>query len=40
MQYLFIKHGVLPGSYYSLPEGEKIVIRVLFKDYTDSLQKG
>jgi hypothetical protein len=37
MQFLLIKGGVLPGEYYSLPEGEKIVIRALFDDYASGL---
>jgi len=36
MQYLLIKHGVLPGAYYNLLEGEKTVVRALFEDYLDN----
>ena len=39
MQYLLIKHGILPGVYYNLPEGEKIVIRALLDDYFESLKR-
>ena len=35
MQFLLIKRGVLPGEYYALPEGEKVVIRALFDDYIE-----
>jgi len=31
MYYLFIYHHILPGSYYNLPEGEKVVIRAFFE---------
>ena len=28
-----LERGVLPGVYYALPEGEKVVIRLLFEDF-------
>jgi hypothetical protein len=31
MYYLFKEKSVLPGSYYNLPEGDKIVIRAFFE---------
>ena len=37
MQFLLIKHGVLPGAYYPLSEGEKTMIRALFCDYIDAM---
>jgi len=40
MQFLLVKHGVLPGGYYNLPEGEKIVIRAMFDDYLEGLDLG
>jgi hypothetical protein len=30
MYYLFVEHSIMPGYYYSLPEGEKVVIRDFF----------
>ena len=30
MQILLVDHGILPGTYYALPEGEKAVIRALY----------
>ena len=33
IQFLLIRRGILPGEYYALPEGEKVLIRVLFDDY-------
>ena len=40
MQYLLVKRGILPGEYYSLPEGEKVLIRAFLEDYFDSLPRG
>jgi len=37
MQFLLMKHGILPGIYYNLPEGEKLIIRVLLDDYIENL---
>lgn len=31
MYYLFKEKDTLPGAYYNLPEGEKIVIRAFFE---------
>jgi len=31
MFYLFKEHHILPGSYYNLPEGDKVVIRAFFE---------
>ena len=31
MFYLFHEHHILPGAYYNLPEGEKVVIRAFFE---------
>ncbi|MDF2844797.1 MAG: hypothetical protein K0R00_3223 [Herbinix sp.] len=31
MYYLLTEHHVLPGSYYNLPEGEKVVLRAFFE---------
>jgi len=30
MFWLFREHHVLPGTYYRLPEGEKLLIRAFF----------
>lgn len=32
MYYIFIHFGILPGTYYNLPAGQKIVLRA-FADY-------
>jgi len=37
MQFLLVKHGVFPGSYYNLPEREKTVIRILISDYLEKM---
>ncbi len=39
MYYLFINHHVLPGSYYNLPEGDKVVIRAFFETHMDARTK-
>lgn len=31
MYYLFVKHSLLPGDYYRLPAGEKLVLRAFFE---------
>lgn len=31
MYYLFKEKGVMPGSYYRLPAGDKVVIRAFFE---------
>ncbi len=31
MYYLFLEKNMMPGSYYSLPAGEKAVIRAFFE---------
>ncbi len=33
LYFLFDEKNTLPGTYYNLPEGEKVVIRALF-EYT------
>jgi len=38
MYYLFIEHNIMPGYYYSLPEGEKVVIRALFERHMEERQ--
>ena len=38
MQYLLVKHGVLPHEYHGLPEGEKVVARALVEDYLDQME--
>jgi len=40
MQFLLVRHGILPGAYYNLPEGEKVVIRVLLADHAENLPGG
>lgn len=30
MYYLFQKHHMLPGEYYRLPAGDKVVLRAFF----------
>ena len=32
MRWLLSEHGILPGAYYALPEGEKEMIRALVYD--------
>ena len=39
MQYLLVKRGILPGEYYALPEGEKVLIRAFIDDYFETMQK-
>jgi len=39
MYYLFVEHHILPGSYYNLPEGDKVVIRAFF-EYDIEHRKG
>jgi hypothetical protein len=31
MYYLFKEKNIMPGSYYSLPPGEKVIIRAFFE---------
>lgn len=31
MYYLFIEKNILPGSYYALPPGDKVVVRAFFE---------
>ena len=31
MYYLFLEHHLLPGAYWRLPQGEKLVIRAFFE---------
>jgi hypothetical protein len=33
--YLLTVHHILPGSYYNLPEGEKVVVRAIFEKDMD-----
>jgi hypothetical protein len=35
MYYLFTKNGILPGTYYNLTMGEKVVIRAFFEKDMD-----
>ena len=37
MYYLFTRHNILPGSYYNLPPGDKVVIRAFFEKHMDEL---
>jgi hypothetical protein len=37
MYYLFTRHNVMPGSYYSLPPGDKAVIRAFFERHMEEL---
>ena len=32
MYWIFIRQGILPGTYYKLPEGEKVMVRA-FMDH-------
>ena len=32
MRWLLVTHGVLPGAYYALPDGENEMIRALLHD--------
>ncbi|WP_279287738.1 hypothetical protein [Lawsonibacter faecis] len=34
-QWLLIRHGILPGTYYRLSDGEKLLIRGLLTDYLE-----
>ena len=40
MFYLFCSKGILPGSYYNLPEGDKVVIRAFFEKEIELKAKG
>jgi len=31
MYYLFVEHHVLPGDYYRLPAGDKVVLKAFFE---------
>ncbi len=39
MYYLFTQLGLLPGDYYSLPAGDKVVIRAFWETYMGVLDK-
>ena len=39
MYYLFREKNVLPGSYYNLPAGDKVVIRAFFEKHMDELAR-
>lgn len=34
--YLFKEHHIMPGSYYNLPAGEKVVLRAFFEKDMDA----
>jgi hypothetical protein len=36
---MFVEHHTLPGSYYNLPEGEKVVIRAFFEKHMEQRKK-
>lgn len=35
MYYLLVEHHILPGSYYNLPEGEKVIARAIFQKHME-----
>lgn len=35
MYYLFAEKNILPGSYYALPAGEKVLVRAFFEKDMD-----
>jgi len=39
MFYLFTKKSILPGSYYGLPAGEKVLIRAFFEKEMEYVSK-
>lgn len=39
MYYLFIEHDILPGDYYRLPAGEKVVLRAFFEMHMEHIGK-
>lgn len=39
MYYLFIEKDILPGSYYKLPPGEKVMIRAFFEKHIENKEK-
>jgi hypothetical protein len=40
MQWLLIKHGILPSTFYGLSEGEKVMVYALFEDWIENREKG
>lgn len=38
MYFLFVRHHILPGDFYRLPAGDKVVIRAFFSRYMDDLK--
>jgi hypothetical protein len=38
MYYLFIERNILPGTYYALPYGDKVVIRAFFEKHMEELE--
>jgi len=38
MYFLFARHHLLPGDYYRLPAGDKVVLRAFFEQYMDDLK--
>ena len=38
MYFLFVRHHLLPGDYYRLPAGDKVVIRAFFETYMESMR--
>jgi len=39
MYYLFTQHGLLPGDYYRLPAGDKVVIRAFWETFMGVLSR-
>jgi hypothetical protein len=39
MYFLFVRHHLLPGDYYRLPAGDKVVIRAFFETYMENRPK-
>lgn len=40
MYYLFLEHDLLPGDYFKLPAGEKVVLRAFFEKDMDLRSEG
>ncbi len=39
MYLLFRDKNIMPGSYYNLPEGEKVVVRAFMEKFYEELSK-
>jgi hypothetical protein len=39
MYYLFMERSIMPGSYYNLPAGDKVVIRAFFERHMESMNE-